>query len=82
MLLKGLRIPPKIDFSSIVWPAKSMSGRITMSIRFSAWSLALNFSFFQFNPRTPAVIEPPETLETLASFRNCPSSFNRISVPR
>lgn len=43
--------------------------------------LSSHASRFQFFARTPAVIEPPETLEIRSSFGSRPTSLSRQSTP-
>src|SRR5437660_1549928 len=75
------KIPPKIDGSSIVLEAIFRTGPTTNCSNASAenfWPA----SEVQFIASTPAVIEPPDTLEMRSSFSRYFESFRYQSVPR
>jgi hypothetical protein len=63
----GRSAPRRIAQTSIVLPATFRIGRTTASWDPCPTPAASNASFVQFIARTPAVIEPPETLETRSS---------------
>src|SRR5216683_2798406 len=68
---------------SMVVDASSWMGPATFSAKARPTLVARSKSSSrQRLPRTPAVIEPPETLETRASPRSIPRSFSRQSAPR
>jgi hypothetical protein len=64
----------------MVWLAMARIAATTSASNFVATSLT-NASRFQRWPNTPAVIDPPETLEMRASFGRYPASFSRQSEP-
>jgi len=72
--------PSATDDTSIVRDARFLIGLTIISSKLSAIPFR-KFSWFQFNASTPAVIEPPETLEILFIFGSQPISFNRQRTP-
>jgi hypothetical protein len=71
MLRRGMRMPLIIEPWSIVLFAKRLIGLVNSWSRLPATPLSLKLRFFHASARTPAVSEPPDTLETRANlFRN------------
>jgi hypothetical protein len=64
----GVKIPPMMDPSSMVFPASARIGRTTSASKLLATPFESNVSFDHLKPRAPAVIDPPETDEIRASF--------------
>ena len=78
----GSSAPRVIAGKSIVSPASRRTGSTTALAKFVARFPSSKSSSFQASASTPAVIEPPETLDTRATPRSSPSSFSRQSAPR
>ena len=68
--------------TSIVSPASRRTGSTTAFANFARDAVSSKASSSQASASTPAVIEPPETLETRVEPRSQPSSFSRQSAPR
>src|SRR5229473_7435486 len=64
---QGRSLPFSIAQTSIVVLAIALIGSTTIGPRWVATFAASKVKNFQFSASVPAVIEPPETLDTLAS---------------
>ena len=67
-IVPGSRMPRMTAPRSIVFDASLRTGWTNCSSKLVARPSASNTRLCQFIPRVPAVIEPPETLETRSSF--------------
>jgi len=76
-----LKRPPRTAPASTVSPARLRTGSTSAFPKPAATPWASKPSSFQCRPRTPAVIEPPETLEIRSSLGSQPASFRRQSDP-
>ncbi len=75
--------PRSTAHTSIVLPARWISSAATVSASSGATPVCgSKCSAFQCLASTPAVIEPPDTLEMRSSFGSQPSSLSRHSAPR
>ncbi|HKC60869.1 MAG TPA: hypothetical protein VKB92_12340 [Myxococcales bacterium] len=81
--MPGRSTPVSTAPTSMVVEARSWMGPAILSVKARATSVAPSKSSSrQRLPNTPAVIEPPETLETRETPRSIPRSFSRQRIPR
>ena len=67
--------------ASMVRPARPRMGSTTSAWNAFATPAPSKARRLHLSPSTPAVIEPPETLETRARRRRYPASLSRHSTP-
>jgi hypothetical protein len=77
----GRRAPTTTDDTSIDVPAIFRSGSTTSDRKLVAMPAASKPRLRQASASTPAVMDPPETLEILVSFGSQPISLSRHSTP-
>ena len=63
-------------------PVNSSTGSMITSWRLVALPSGPNCNWVQRRPRNAAMIDPPDTLETVRSRGSSPASFSRIREPR
>ena len=80
-IVPGSRMPPITPVTSSVWSARRRIGSTTWGTKSSLAAAGRKLSWPHLRPSSPAVIEPPETLEIRLTVPSTLASWSRQSVP-